>query len=85
MSNVKFNHKKLFFSFCLFKQRKVDKQNKTKLLLKLLKPLVYLSGGETANHVNLMQPVLVSYSPCFLALQRVTLEECQNINFWKLV
>ena len=42
-------------------------------------------GGETANHFNFMQHILVLYSSCYLALQMVILEKCQNINFCKLV
>ena len=60
MCNVKFNHK-TFFTFCLLKERKMNKQNKNKTVVKLheRKPLTYLLGGETATHVNFMQHVLV--------------------------
>ena len=30
-----------------------------------IKSLLYLLGSETANHVNFMQPMLVSYSTCY--------------------
>ena len=30
MRNVKFNHKTFFFTFCLFKPKKMSKQNKKK-------------------------------------------------------
>ena len=44
-----------FFTFLLFKQRKMTKQNK--LLLKFIrKPLNYLLEGKTANPVNFTQP-----------------------------
>ena len=51
MWNVKFYHKLRYYMF-LFKQRQVNKQNKTTLLLKGLKPLNYLFGGETANQFH---------------------------------
>ena len=40
----------------------MNKQNKTKQLLKVMKVFVYLLGCETANHVNFMQYMLVLYS-----------------------
>ena len=58
MRNVKFNHKKVCFTFCLLKQRQLTKQNKTKMLLKCIK----VFNLPTANHVNSMQPMLVSYN-----------------------
>ena len=62
MWNVKINHKTFFY--ILFIQIKINeqiKQNKT--VVKFMK--VYLLGCETANHVNFMQHMLVSYSSCY--------------------
>ena len=42
--------------------------------------LTYLFIDETANHVNFMQSMLVSYS-VILALYRMIKEKCQNIYF----
>ena len=43
-------------------------------------------GCETANHDNFMQHMLsLILIMLFLALQRMILEKCKNINFWKLV
>ena len=52
LPNVKFKHKTLF-AFCLFKQRKINKQNKTVVNIR------YMLGGETADHVYSIQPMLV--------------------------
>ena len=51
------------FTFCLFKQRKVNTQNKKQnWCLNSLKSFIYLLGGITANVVNFMQSMLVSSS-----------------------
>ena len=53
MWNVKFNHKARF-TFCLFKQRKMNKQNKTKQLLKFIKvfylPILTLNNKSYQFH-----------------------------------
>ena len=60
LPNVKVKHKTLF-TFCLFKQRKMNIQNKTVIKIH------DLLEGETANYVYSMQPMLVSYSSCYLS------------------
>ena len=41
----------------------MNKPDKTKLSLKFIEEsLIYLSGDETANHVNFLQPMLISYT-----------------------
>ena len=65
MWNVTFNDKTLVLKFVYSNKDKLT--NKTKMLLKLFKSLIFLLGGETANHVNFMQPILVSYSTCYFS------------------
>ena len=74
MRNESFNHKSLF-TFCLFKHRNVNKQNKTKVLLKFIKVLIYLLGGGIANHVNFMQPMLVSYLSYYFSPSESDIDE----------
>ena len=64
----------------------MNKQNKTKQLLKFMNVLslpVGMWNSESCQfytaHASFILIML------FLALQRVILEKCQNINFWKLV
>ena len=45
----------------------MNKQNKTKQLLKFMKVFVYLMGFKTAQHVNSMQHMLVLYSSCYFS------------------
>ena len=64
MWNVKFTHKTFFY--ILFIQTKITEQTKhNKTVVKIHESLVYLMGCETANHVNLMQHMLVLYSSCY--------------------
>ena len=44
-----------------------------------LKSLISLLGGETANHVNFMQHMLVSYSSCYFSPLEVNIAEVSNI------
>ena len=62
MWNVKFNHKTLVLHF-VYSRKKMNKQNET--VDKTLKSLIYLFGGGTANHVNVIKPMLVSYLSCY--------------------
>ena len=48
---------------CFYKTNKT-KQNCCK---SPSKSLIYLLGGETANHVNFMQHMLVLYSSCYFS------------------
>ena len=76
MHNV--NHKTLFTLF-LFKQRKMNKQNRT--VVKILKQsLIYPLGDEKANHVNFMQPMLISCSCFFSSLEGIIRKGVKNIN-----
>ena len=49
--------------YILFTQSK--KNEETEQTKRLFKSLIYLLGGEAANHVNFMQHMLVSYSSCY--------------------
>ena len=57
----------------------MNKQNITKQLLKFMKVLVYLLGCETANHVNLMQHMLVLYSSCYFSSLEGDIAEVSKI------
>ena len=57
----------------------MNKQNKTKLLLKFMRILIYLLEGETANHANFMQPMLVSYSSCCFSSVEGNIAEVSTI------
>ena len=46
----------------------------------LYKSLIYMLGGETANHVNFMQSMLISYSSCYFSSLEGHIEKCQSIN-----
>ena len=65
--------------------------NKTKqnCCLSLFNSLIYLLEGETANHVNFMQHMLVSYSSCCFSSLEVNIVEVSKIltsgNLFELV
>ena len=46
----------------------MNKQNKT--VVYIHESLIYLLGGETANHVNFMHSMLVSYSSCYFSSEQ---------------
>ena len=54
--------------YSLFIQTKLNKQTKQNCYKNSWKSLVYLLGGETANHVNFMQHMLVYTHHAILAL-----------------
>ena len=79
MGNIECYHKTVF-TVCLFKQRKISnktKQNKT--VVKIHECLIYLLGGETANHVNFMQHMLVSHSSCYFSSLEDIIAEVSKI------
>ena len=61
MWNVKFHNDKALFLHFIYsnKENGQIKQHKNVAL-------IYLLGGETANNVNFIQPMLVSYSSCYI-------------------
>ena len=85
MGNIKCFHKNCFYS--LFIQTKINKQTKqNKTVVKIMKVLNYLLGGETANHVNFMQHMLVSHSSyyfflCFFFLSRKDITYSKSTSF----
>ena len=59
-----FNHETVFY--ILFIQTKINEQTThNKTVVKIRESLVYLLRGETANHVNFMQHMLVLHSSCY--------------------
>ena len=67
MRNIKCYHKTVLQSVYSNKDYKHSKQNKTVVGIH---ESLYLLGGETANHVNFMQHMLVSHSSCYFKLSR---------------
>ena len=88
MGNIKCYHQTIFTVF--FFQTKIIKQTKqNKTVVKIQETLIYLLRGETANHVNRMQHMLVSHSSCYFSSLEVNIAEVSNIlttrNKFKLV
>ena len=57
----------------------MNKQNKTKQLLKFMKVLSLPVGNETANHVNFMQHMLGLYSSCYFTSLESDIVEVSKI------
>ena len=63
MQNIKY---KALFYILFIQTKKQNKHNKNDVKIHI-KSLTYMLGGETANCVNFMQPLLISYSSYYFS------------------
>ena len=79
MQNVA--RKTFFLHFVYSNQEKMNKQNKT--VVKIHFKVFYLPvEHETANHVNFMPALLISYSLCYFSSLEGDIQKYKNINLW---
>ena len=57
----------------------MNKLSKTMAIIFIKKYLIYMFGDETANHVNFIQPMLISYVSCSFSPLEVDIRKVSKI------